>query len=465
MKKVLLLLVMMMSISVMAQTGCYERNRSKGIEFFNKGDKENAERAFRQALNCADKPADNDIETWLSKIVGDLRLSHESIEFSAAGGVIEVNVYGSDSKIEVSGMPKWCSYEKVLDNNEVVLVFTATPNNTDYSRRSTISIMSKQDNVNLVLLQVPTVTVSNTVSTGSTPKTKADNGKKFRFGLEGGINMPSFSVKSSNVLSSVMDYGQTDVDGLRNNERPNYQSSIGFDLEADFDFKVARNLYVGFGLGYSNYKFENKFTSFDDIVYTVNYTSYTKKYYFDYKYTEKYKFSYLNIPILIKYRLEFAKILAFDVETGVNMAIGLSGKMTLDGNIYADIVYSNQSDLYYSNSNVSGTVELFTNKFDIKQKYTTGAADQFKYSGKSISSPLKRFNCQWVAGASFYVSVVKIGVQYSLGLTNIAEKKYWESGDRVGGLLLAGEPIKSSAKITGYKHKLSSFSVSIGVNF
>lgn len=457
MKKILLLFVMMTSVCVMAQSGCYERNRSKGIEFYNRGDNENAERAFRQALNCADKPSDNDIEKWLAKVVGNMRLSHNSIEFAADGGAVEVCVYGAGSKIEVSGMPQWCSCEKVIKNNDLYLVFKATPNNANVTRYGTISIASQQDNVSLELSQMPVLKSNADVR-------KVDDSKQFRFEIKGGLNMPKFNVKSSDVLSSVIDYGQTDVSGLKNNEKPDYESQIGLDIEADVDFKIARNLYLGIGLGYSSYTLKNRFSSYDDLVYTQYFDYYIMESYFDYSYNEKYKLSYLNIPIMVKYRYQISRILAFDVQTGFNMAVGLSGKLSLDGKVYADIYYSDDPDSYYTNSYVNGTVNLFNGKYDISQKYTTGDCPQYSYDG-STASPLKKFNCQWIIGASFHVSVVKIGVQYNLGISNIANDKYWESGDRVGGLLVGGGPIKSKERINGYKQRLNSFSVSVGVDF
>lgn len=457
MKKILLLLVMMTSVCVMAQSGCYERNRSKGIEFYNRGDNENAERSFRQALNCADKPSDNDIEKWLAKIVGNIRLSHNSIEFAADGGAVDVCVYGAGSKIEVSGMPQWCSYEKVTKNNDLYLVFKATPNNANATRYGTVSIASQQNNVSLELSQMPVLKSDANVK-------KFDDSKQFRFEIKGGLNMPKFNVKSSNVLSSVMDYGQTDISSLKNNEKPDYESQIGIDIEADANFKIARNLYLGIGLGYSSYTLKNKFSSYDDIVYTQYFNDYIKKSYFDYSYNEKYKLSYLNIPIMVKYRYQISRIIAFGVQTGFNMAIGLSGKLSLDGSIHADIYYSNDPDSYYTQSYVNGTVNLFSGKYDISQKYTTGQSNQYSYNGSTVS-PLKKFNCQWVIGASFHVSIVKIGVQYNLGISNIANAGYWESGDRIGGLLISGNPIKSEESINGYKQKLNSFSVSVGVDF
>lgn len=457
MKKILLLLVMMTSVCVMAQSGCYERNRSKGIEFYNRGDNENAERSFRQALNCADKPSDNDIEKWLAKIVGNIRLSHNSIEFAADGGAVDVCVYGAGSKIEVSGMPQWCSYEKVTKNNDLYLVFKATPNNANATRYGTVSIASQQNNVSLELSQMPVLKSDANVK-------KFDDSKQFRFEIKGGLNMPKFNVKSSNVLSSVMDYGQTDISSLKNNEKPDYESQIGIDIEADANFKIARNLYLGIGLGYSSYTLKNKFSSYDDIVYTQYFNGYSKKSYFDYSYNEKYKLSYLNIPIMVKYRYQISRIIAFGVQTGFNMAIGLSGKLSLDGSIHADIYYSNDPDSYYTQSYVNGTVNLFSGKYDISQKYTTGQSNQYSYNGSTVS-PLKKFNCQWVIGASFHVSIVKIGVQYNLGISNIANAGYWESGDRIGGLLISGNPIKSEESINGYKQKLNSFSVSVGVDF
>lgn len=48
---------------------CYESTRNKAISLFNQGKKSQAKSFFEAAKDCPDKPANNDLETWINKCV------------------------------------------------------------------------------------------------------------------------------------------------------------------------------------------------------------------------------------------------------------------------------------------------------------------------------------------------------------------------------------------------------------
>lgn len=46
---------------------CYKQTRQRGIELYNTGKKESAQKAFQAAKACPDKPANDDLDAWISK--------------------------------------------------------------------------------------------------------------------------------------------------------------------------------------------------------------------------------------------------------------------------------------------------------------------------------------------------------------------------------------------------------------
>lgn len=69
-------------------------------------------------------------------------------------------------------------------------------------------------------------------------------------------------------------------------------------------------------------------------------------------------------------------------------------------------------------------------------------------------------------GASFEISMFEIGFNYNLGLTNVANKNYWESGDRVcGDLFKNSDDWHSSESIKDYKQKINTLQFFIGMKF
>lgn len=625
MKKLLLLVLLIVCASgVYAQDDCYQRSRKTGITLYNNGDYENAEKKFNQADACADKPADNDIKTWLQKCADakvSLSLNRTQSEFNSNGGKTKVEVYTNATDYTVE-MPSWCYITDKLASSfqlnckanttantrsgEVVVVsgakrvkmkvvqygnatitvdsqskefsnkggkhtftiggnapkwevsapewiacdkkdahileVTCSQNDGSEMREGTIKIYAGGNEVSIAVTQragdyvdvqevldatydektyeikisassdrwrpesdVAWIQITNishdgitinisqnnnaSVRTGgvkiilgdiekeilvrqeakSIVKTEKINesktkGKDFYFGVKFGGSSPKFTVKSSNVLSSVMDYGHTDVASLKNMEKPSYKSQLGFFVLADVNFRLVDNLYFNTGLGFEHFSVKNEFSSTQ-----LQLNNGDEAYGYNMKFKEKYKMNYLNVPIKVAYRYSFGKNMAVSGNLGVIVGIGTSAKLDVDGNIYAKIydwdgnsyVYSG----YYMESDVTGDVDLFTGDYDLTNRYKTGAANRYQYKG-SKNSPYKRLNMSFALGASFEISMFEIGFNYNLGLTNVANKDYWESGDRVcGDLFLGYDDWHSDESIRDYKQKINVFEFFVGLKF
>lgn len=67
MKRTLFFLCLMVCCYHAFAQECYKQTRQRGIELYNAGKKEAAQKAFQTAKTCPDKPVNNDLDTWISR--------------------------------------------------------------------------------------------------------------------------------------------------------------------------------------------------------------------------------------------------------------------------------------------------------------------------------------------------------------------------------------------------------------
>lgn len=76
----------MMLTAVVATAGCYDVSRSKGIQNYNSGQYAKAKKLFSAAKACPDKPANNDLASWIKKC-------DEKLTPSGGGGATSKDTY------------------------------------------------------------------------------------------------------------------------------------------------------------------------------------------------------------------------------------------------------------------------------------------------------------------------------------------------------------------------------------
>ena len=84
----LLLLPLLFIATSIAQTNCYTTHRADGIAAYNQGRYAEAKKHFEYILSsCPDKPANNDIQSWINKcneaLTPRLSVSNSNLSFSA----------------------------------------------------------------------------------------------------------------------------------------------------------------------------------------------------------------------------------------------------------------------------------------------------------------------------------------------------------------------------------------------
>lgn len=315
--------------------------------------------------------------------------------------------------------------------------------------------------------------------------------KNVVIGFVGGINMANFKYKNSgSFVGSVLNYGYDEEEG----EKPQYKSEMGYNFGATLDIKLADNFFFKTGLVYSNHKVSNKFNK--NYFYATDYTlvgtggqvgNYTipdgmiiegmtfGSMYDIYK--ENYSLNYLNIPILASYRLPLTKDNKLNIQfnAGINIGIGLSGKLSYSGHNTSepDLNSNNYSldfqsnDMYYVDgvpeyiyvedfihiiSHYEGNVDLFSGGGSYTYTYVTGSTGS---ENINCENPYKRLNLGLNFGFDIEYAGINLGFSYILGLNNYANKDFWENG-RAQITEYSGNGVK------GYKQRTNLFSITIG---
>ena len=134
----------------LAQSGCYETQRLKGIQLYNQGDYSAAYKNFETAKLCTDLPANNDLDSWMEKCIIVVRLSQRSLVFSAVGGEEQsVEVSTNAKTFRVGNTPDWCTVSQ-----QGRMLYVSCDDNFDIApREAKITITSGGKSVVLEITQ------------------------------------------------------------------------------------------------------------------------------------------------------------------------------------------------------------------------------------------------------------------------------------------------------------------------
>lgn len=376
-----------------------------------------------------------------------LAFSKNDLHFGPDGGDEYINVYTDADDWRFGDFPHWCQVTKVADN---LIRVHCTPNDPiNINREASVNVTTGKQTLGINVSQEakPFVAVIPDFGIG---------GRAISFGVSAGYVIPVISTSSGgNFTGSVVNYA------LGNgSENASYTVSGGFNIGAFADIRVYKNFYIKAGLEYTHYSYKNEFNK--DVERRILQTS---QYYLggstQNKYEEEYTFNQLDIPILASYRFSTGKISHIQLNVGPVIHYGLSAKMKLSGNTdtetlhaykYSNLQFTNQlynNSTYSSHYAGTGELDLYGKHFDYHETYTMGDNADLLKSYDLESSPFKRLNFGIRMGAAFEYAGVSLGVEYNLMLTNMADKKFWESDrltifDQTQGLVMSGYKQRNS---------------------
>lgn len=193
----------------------------------------------------------------------------------------------------------------------------------------------------------------------------------------------SFGVKAGVNLSN----SSWDLDGF------DKKAKIGFQVGVTGEYAIAEGFYLQSGLSFTTKGSKIEISQYSDAKLTVNQT-------------------YLQLPIYAAYKIDIAPATKIAFNVGPYFAYGLGGKTKIEG---------------FDDLDIEG--------FGIDGKYDTYGSDGL----------LKRFDLGLGAGVSAEFGKIVVGINYELGLLNLANK--------------------SDGEDAGFKYKNRNASLTVGYKF
>ena len=386
-----------------------------------------------------------------------LAFSKNDLHFGPDGGDEYINIYTDAEDWRFGDFPHWCQVTKVADN---LLRVHCTPNDPiNVEREASVNVTTGKQTLGINVSQEAKPFVAMIPNFGI-------GGRAISFGVSVGYVNPFISASSGgNYTGSVVNYALGDKA-----ENASYSTSGGFNVGAFADIRLYKNFYLKAGLEFTHYSYSNYFNKNVDrrILQTIQYYlgGTTEN-----KYKEEYTMNQLEIPLLGSYRIATSRISHVQFNVGPVIYYGLSAKMKLGGNTdtealraykYTNLEFTNQ---LYNNSTYSlhyagsGELDLYGKHYEHTETYTMGNNAPLTKSYDLEDSPLNKFNFGLRFGAAFEYSGISLGVEYNLMLTNMANKKFWES-DR-----LAIFDQTPGTVMSGYKQRNSYLGVKLAYTF
>jgi len=274
-------IILLIACAIHAQS-CYNETRSKGISFYNKGQYENAIKAFIAAKSCPDKPKNDDLNSWISKckskpaptpppprVKTDTYIqvdgkSYTTLTKSSSGGN-EIFYVSTDAKSWMTwGVPSWCSIENKKSGSFVLRVRanTSTSERSDYmevrtpnghSARINIKQSGKKETGPSAQIENVTVSHNQTISgeEGMTIKMKLHvHGLKDKDGQvavyfydENGVSLKDKNDKYNTISGDVATHDDI---------KPKYENSEWSEFKLSIPY---RELHLTGNAGFKTVKF------------------------------------------------------------------------------------------------------------------------------------------------------------------------------------------------------------------
>lgn len=212
-----------------------------------------------------------------------------------------------------------------------------------------------------------------------------------------------FGIRTNMNISNIKDkfVGKLDEGDKRSDWENDFKSRVGFNIGVIYDYGISEAFYVQPGLYFTTRgaKLKGKFG-----------------------YEEKWQMSYLQIPILASYRITLSDNIKWHINAGPYIACGLGGKIKwkyADGKKGDYKIFGTTSNNNYDDDDDDDDYDYYSYDYDYDNDYNYDyASDQ--------RGGIKRFDAGMSFGTGVSINKFYIGLNYDLGLINIADKKEYK---------------------------------------
>lgn len=402
----------------------------------------------------------------IKQLAGNENLSIENgdLKFSANGNVEYVLVQSNDKNWSVKDYPTdWCIASRVPGTDS--LRIESFENVSGITRKATVQISTATGNKTAgIVIEQP--------SNEFVPKyafSKILEGRNLSFGVKGGSNLSIVQATAAgNFCGSMVNYG------LGNGtEEAAYNNSIGLSFGLIADIRLYRNLYLKTGLDYTRIRYSNEFGGDVSIMATsepnVSYFKGVSKN----SYKEEYTFDFIEVPLLLSYRFVINRSSCIHLDLGPYISYGISAEMDWSGTSSCGNAYKYKIENgIYTSEKLSivphqlqyiktGSIDLYSKKGDVNQTFTLGANRNFPIRYNFKDSPFNKLNTGVQIGITYEYGGFCAGISYKHMLTNMANKKFWES-ERMEAFSTLDEV---NNDISGYEQRIGSLSVTLSYIF
>lgn len=394
-------------------------------------------------------PNDQKVIVKIHQLRGNehLSLSQNDIIIPNEGGKHYIKVLtDADNWYFEPGLPSWINVQRKERTDSICIEATqySVYKYGEPDRAASVRITTGQQTVGVMVRQSPKYVIDDWWNRNPIP------GRNISLGVCASYYMPFVGTTAGgDYVGSVVDYS------LGNSqENASYKSAVGYSFGLFADIRLNKRIYLMAGVNLSQINYKNTFGLNTTLTNPYNSYQYLKGEVQN-SYTEEYSHTMIEVPILASYRIRINDISHLQLNLGPVLNFGLSSKMEFSGNTDSDEMHlynrftnerANQSN-YIRHTTASADFDLYKPCVQWTESYTTGNVADINHHDTFTDSPLHRFNWGLRAGAAYEIAGMSFGLYYTMMLSNMANKGYWEN-KRWTALN------ESDHVMGGYKHRI-----------
>lgn len=352
-----------------------------------------------------------------------LTLSQNNVVLPAFGGKHYMKVYTDADNWFVGDFPNWINVQRIGKDSICIESGKNIPNGQE--RSGSVQIKTDRQTVGVMVTQAAREPVDIIFE-----ESKIVGGRNFSLGISASYYMPFINTSAGgDYVGSVVDYS------LGNStENASYKKTVGYSFGLFADMRLYKNIFLIAGVNFTQIKYQNEFNL--PTTYTMPHTSYQYlRGEVQNSYKEEYTHTMIEIPILASYRFKLNNVSHVQLNLGPVLNFGMSSKMKLTGNTDSETMhlynsYTNkQADNanYLRHTGASADFNLYQPCVLWTESYTTGNVADVQHHDTFTESPLHRFNIGLRAGVAYEIAGISFGLYYTMMLSNMANKGYWEN--------------------------------------